>query len=358
MLQYYFAIIVFAVLTMVILIVLAARNDALSTTMKRAIVVSAAMIATAACCEFLGVAMDGAARIWLIPHMVVKACELSLAPSIPVLVANAIRPVKRPLLLLIPLLLHGLLQFSSIWSGLTFYMNADNVYLHGPLYGIYYVMYFLGMAFVIMQVSRSMRDYQVQNKLSMFLIMVFLLLGILWQVIDSSMKVVWLAIAIVDVLFYAFFCDMLQQTDVLTRLLNRRSYDTRIRALHQQGIILYADIDHFKSVNDNFGHAFGDICLSEVADALKMAYGKHGFCYRIGGDEFCVLLSANAERVEACNADFFHRLEEKRSRIPNLPHVAIGYANYDPDSMSAMDAAAKADQMMYAYKHKKELVSE
>ena len=79
--------------------------------------------------------------------------------------------------------------------------------------------------------------------------------------------------------------------DDLTGVLNRRHWLTTVRraiAAGEQGSVLICDIDHFKQVNDGFGHATGDLVLAEVARQL----GHQGVAGRLGGDEFAVWVPA------------------------------------------------------------------
>jgi diguanylate cyclase (GGDEF)-like protein len=95
--------------------------------------------------------------------------------------------------------------------------------------------------------------------------------------------------------------------DPLTGMLNRQALTQRTAELEQQahftgqpvGLII-ADIDHFKRVNDAHGHAVGDAVLTDVAYMLRKQLGAFELCYRIGGEEFLVLLpGANHERSAA-----------------------------------------------------------
>lgn len=352
MMEYYSAAILFAILTVIVLIVQAAQNDALSKQVKLGIITASLLIIVAASCEYAGVALDGGANDLRVPHLLVKFMELSLVPAIPIIFGNAIYPLKSIRYWMAPLVLHTLVEFLSMWFGITFYVNADNVYLHCSHYWLYYVAYLFGFMVMIVQIIRFNRCYQSQNRLSLFLIMLFVSFGIVWQAVNSSMKVVWLAMSIGDVLFYVFYCDLLQQIDPLTKLLNRRSYDNRAKLIRRRAVVLFADVDAFKSVNDHFGHPFGDHCLEMVGAALKAAYGKYGLCYRIGGDEFCVILTRQLDAIEEYNSDFFALLDGERRSEPRLPHVSVGYAVFEPEKMTVLEAAAKADEMMYTFKKK------
>ena len=82
--------------------------------------------------------------------------------------------------------------------------------------------------------------------------------------------------------------------DHLTGLMNRPNIEQRIRETvtrsAQGHVLLYMDLDRFKSVNDNAGHAAGDHLLKEIARVIRHNVRDRDLCARLGGDEFCVLL--------------------------------------------------------------------
>ena len=83
--------------------------------------------------------------------------------------------------------------------------------------------------------------------------------------------------------------------DSMTKLFNRNAYELRLRELvahppAQVGMVLF-DIDHMKFINDTYGHHMGDQVISLVARCIDQVFGGVGECYRIGGDEFCVILA-------------------------------------------------------------------
>ena len=59
----------------------------------------------------------------------------------------------------------------------------------------------------------------------------------------------------------------------------------------KQAVLVVFDVDDFKQINDSYGHVQGrSLSWLEIAECIKKAYANFGYCYRIGGDEFCVLL--------------------------------------------------------------------
>ena len=81
----------------------------------------------------------------------------------------------------------------------------------------------------------------------------------------------------------------LASTDMLTGLMNRRAFVTKAAdrmADGARGVVMIIDADHFKQVNDTYGHAVGDMCLQAVADRLRDVTMKDDILARIGGEEF------------------------------------------------------------------------
>lgn len=89
------------------------------------------------------------------------------------------------------------------------------------------------------------------------------------------------------------------RTDALTGLANRRAFDERLRQEAQRSArygpapaLLLADLDHFKRVNDTYGHPVGDLVLRAVADRCRQAVRDADLVARVGGEEFAILLVA------------------------------------------------------------------
>ena len=142
----------------------------------------------------------------------------------------------------------------------------------------------------------------------------------------------WACSAVDVLMVYILYSELTQKIDTLTHLLNRRSYESRLASLRGHAVIYYFDVDEFKSVNDTFGHGVGDAVLAEVGSTIYAVFSKVGYCYRIGGDEFCVIAQISDE---------------------HLPHVSVGYVCFNPVLGSVEDAIKRADRMIYHYKRKR-----
>ncbi|MFN2588020.1 MAG: sensor domain-containing diguanylate cyclase [Actinomycetota bacterium] len=149
--------------------------------------------------------------------------------------------------------------------------------------------------------------------------------------------------------------------DDLTGLHNRRGLLHVTDALMKLSLrserplsLVYIDLDHMKSINDSFGHAEGDRALIDVAQVLEANLRESDFIARIGGDEFCVLLSGGTEeqdrraiaRIEAA----VRAHNETAGRAYELS-LSVGLARFDPAApCSIEELVASADAAMYRHK--------
>lgn len=117
-------------------------------------------------------------------------------------------------------------------------------------------------------------------------------------------------------------------------------------------ILIVFDIDDFKKINHSCGHTAGDRCLKETADCIKKAYSRYGLCYRIGGDEFCVLLNVNADK-EKCDEALVDELNERRKLFDSLPYVSFGSALFKAgDNVDRVKEIADSNMYQMKREHK------
>jgi diguanylate cyclase (GGDEF)-like protein len=143
-------------------------------------------------------------------------------------------------------------------------------------------------------------------------------------------------------------------TDSLTGLGNRRrllgDLTERIATATdaRPATLALFDLDGFKLYNDSFGHAAGDELLARVGARLARAIGPDACAYRMGGDEFCVLVEGNGEAGHALITDAAHALAEHGEGFEiGSSH---GVVLIPDDAGTAQDALRLADQRMYRHK--------
>ena len=118
---------------------------------------------------------------------------------------------------------------------------------------------------------------------------------------------------------------------------------------------MFLDVDEVKVVNDHYGHLYGDECLKKIGKTILKVYGGNGYCYRIGGDEFCVILKEKLDDAEELNNAFVTALSWQRKNDVRLPFVSVGYAMFDPKKTDMETCVKEADSMMYEWKHRKKV---
>jgi diguanylate cyclase (GGDEF)-like protein/PAS domain S-box-containing protein len=155
----------------------------------------------------------------------------------------------------------------------------------------------------------------------------------------------------------------LAQHDFLTELPNRMLLHDRLRQAialahrhHSLLAVLFVDVDHFKRVNDSFGHAIGDLLLQSVARRMVACVRSADTVSRLGGDEFVVLLSEVARADDAAlSGDKIltalskpHRIEQRDLDVA----VSIGISVYPDDGEDAETLLKNADAALFHAKIK------
>ncbi len=156
----------------------------------------------------------------------------------------------------------------------------------------------------------------------------------------------------------------LSLVDELTGLYNRRGFlavtEQYLESFQRSDnglVVLYADLDGLKGINDSLGHLEGDRALVRTAEVLKEAFRSSDIIARLGGDEFVLLAGVGADESAESLMD---RLQQKialanaqRNRPYDLS-ISIGVAHYDPDEACTIEELmGRADRVMYEEKRKK-----
>jgi diguanylate cyclase (GGDEF)-like protein len=158
--------------------------------------------------------------------------------------------------------------------------------------------------------------------------------------------------------------ENLTLTDDLTGLNNRRGFlqlaNDRIMLARRSGeslLLIFADVDGLKQINDNFGHAVGSQILVETADIFRDSFRQTDVISRWGGDEFLVLLiDAANDNQEVVLARLRNKVKEfnKKSGRPYQLSISFGITPLDLNGESNLDETiAAADKAMYENKRSK-----
>lgn len=157
----------------------------------------------------------------------------------------------------------------------------------------------------------------------------------------------------------------LSEEDKMTGLKNRRAFDLMINNLetnqkiYNNAAMIYIDLNGLKHVNDKYGHAEGDLLIMAAGQCISKAYSDVGICYRIGGDEFCVII-INCDWTES---ELWERLRVELDRYNNSEEavhklsVAFGCSFINSTELKVektiQEWRDEADQNMYLDKQRK-----
>ena len=237
--------------------------------------------------------------------------------------------------------------------GLVFSVSRENLYARGEYFYIYVAMYYAAMLYLMVATVRTAAAFQNRSRTLIYPLTLFLGAETVIQIALPSLHVTWLCVTLLSVLYYIYCSEMWNQLDALTGLLNQNSYLNRTAEMRRSGgVLVVFDVDDFKQINDRYGHLQGDICLAESGRCIKKAYAHSGYCYRTGGDEFCVLME-NADREAQCAQEFVRQLEQRRKAVDFLPTVSFGSAPFLGEDVLAVKN--RADREMYRYKKARKL---
>lgn len=146
------------------------------------------------------------------------------------------------------------------------------------------------------------------------------------------------------------------ERDSLTDLYNKakmhKLVEKHIRQENtQEGAFLIIDIDDFKSINDTYGHLYGDEVLIKIANAILISAGMEDYAGRIGGDEFCVFCRGeNAGQHAMETAERISRMVDRIQLSGRRVTLSMGISRYPEDASSYEELYQKADQALYRVK--------
>ncbi len=155
--------------------------------------------------------------------------------------------------------------------------------------------------------------------------------------------------------------QILSRTDPLTGLLNRRAFDeiliielSRFKRSHETYSLLMIDIDYFKKINDEYGHAVGDIAIQTIAQTCESNLRLHDKLARWGGEEFCILLPNTDKEAAFIVAEKLRETVSDVSIIESDQKIAvtisIGLSQVEKSDMDHSAIIKRADDNLYKAK--------
>ncbi len=268
----------------------------------------------------------------------------------------------------IPIIVAVILIISATFSGIVFYFDEQGRIQYGPVYAVLilipmgYMAYASIKGFLRAYTEGRYLDHAVYLTIGVFPL-IPIITGIL-QAIFIYTPFMCYGATFSILLIYLTTLENLISMDALTQVNNRNQmqrYLLRKMKNETPGLSLYLmiiDIDHFKSINDEYGHIEGDKALVRVANAMKEACQAHRnrfFVSRFGGDEFIVIAETEYKGEVNWLADKIMsnvKLMNERASAPYPLSVCVGIAEYDYQSPVPIPSLiARADTDLYHMKH-------
>lgn len=143
-------------------------------------------------------------------------------------------------------------------------------------------------------------------------------------------------------------------TDTLTGLPNRMSFEERMKFYREEKqsgkpIVMVVDLNNLKWINDKFGHSTGDVAIIRTGDFLRQTFQNEAECFRIGGDEFCVIAEdMTVEEFEYRMELFTALLRQENQNTEYKLSAAYGFVKADSGGID--ETFRQADQRMYECK--------
>lgn len=143
------------------------------------------------------------------------------------------------------------------------------------------------------------------------------------------------------------------RTDELTKILNRRCYDEELQKLEIQLpenlVVISADVNNLKQLNDTKGHAAGDELICAAATVLTETFKKYGNVFRTGGDEFVAFIQT--DDINSLEQQVTKRMKAWKGDAIDSIQISIGYASKKENpSMDIKQLCKLADSQMYKAK--------
>ena len=229
--------------------------------------------------------------------------------------------------------------------------------------GFAYIIFLIFAAFYILDsLYLYVKRVKKNGSLKLFPVLIFLIPVILGVVIHAffvEIAITWTSIAISVAGIMTALKNEIIFTDCLTGLYNR----VYLEFLHKRacnkkdcwvsGIMI--DLNGFKQINDNYGHAEGDLALCIVADLLRKSFSEYGVVTRYAGDEFVIMLNTTDDQliqkiIKSAKKNFV--TENEKNDKPYQLSASMGYAITNLSNETIDDFMNRIDEQMYQDKMK------
>ena len=285
----------------------------------------------------------------------------AIAPMIPIVLITIFdtKVIQKYKVCFLPTIINLIAVILSPIFGWIFQVDVNNHYQRGSIFLLFVIVYMINilLLMIINLYAGEKFFYPIKGKIA--ILSFFIIAGSTIQLFFPAIHASWHCVTIVLILFYILISEFEASFDLLTELYNRAAFEKAVRKLKSKKkfSIIVMDINNFKTINDTLGHEYGDMVLKEVAMSIRSSFNEHCNCYRIGGDEICIIdRETDPQKLQEKFKKFTDNLIKTREKDSHLPTVAYGYSSFSGDEpLDFKKMFREADEEMYYYKniHKK-----
>lgn len=237
--------------------------------------------------------------------------------------------------------------------GLAFYVDANNHYERGNSFFIFVAVYAINFIFLVISTLRTGETYHYPIKREMIALSLFTVAGTSIQLVVPSVYSSWHCVTLSLLLYFLLLSEFDSSFDTLTGLYNRAAFEKAAKQMTSRKAfsIIVLDVNNFKSINDTYGHDYGDTVLKAVATIIRGSFDNRYTCYRVGGDEFYMICQeTRQEEIEDQLRGMTKALAEERKSDNCLPTIAYGYSVFQGSKLDFKEILREADEQMYNFK--------
>lgn len=228
------------------------------------------------------------------------------------------------------------------------FRSADYKELHYVILAGFYI-------YMLYFILRSRKRITLQESLIFILCFLAPIVGMVIQLYDSKLHFSWTSIVVGLMIIYVFLETTPSEEDYLTKLYNRKNYESQMHYYVQIrkpfGVVIF-DLNYFKEINDQYGHQNGDEVLIAFGAALKKTFDQYGLVSRLGGDEFAVIVDGSHENIDFLIRELNCVLREHKDPLVKSLEFSYGYQKHQ-ESISLDELYNLADHKMYVNKQQR-----
>lgn len=273
---------------------------------------------------------------------------------------HSMKRLRRTLgIICIPYLIICVLLVCDLFgAGYIFRIDENNRYVRGRFVMLSYGVLFLHYIYTIVLAVVAARRREHAYFFPVYYFVLPCLAGTIVQGMFYGLAAGWLSVSLSFLFVQVQLQNMNAYVDDLSGLFNRKYYNFYIRKLAKSrkdrtiyGIMI--DVNHFKRINDEFGHTMGDSAIAKLGDILSTLSTERNTVIRLAGDEFFILCDHSTEQEVQALIRELQELVDKFNAASGMPYeisLAIGYSASRTANLNSDDFLHRVDMKMYEAK--------